>query len=634
MTEVSAPDKKQSDFTWRVLVGLLYSALVFQPAAIWLAWTSGIDALFLSSAFEYTTILLFATFAVRSGRPLTKGEAFILYSNVGTTVLETIAATLVFQNYVAKSPWIPAFNLTNKIPSWYAPLGPIGQSFFSTSWIPAILVWIFFNGVLIKLADLSLGMFTYNLYAVEEQLPFPAAKVWAAASVTIAERSTLHEKARVLTICAIISMVYTVFLYGLLLTTGTQFLPVPWADSTSALERTLPGATLGVSFDLILFSFGFVVPWNVAVSLFIGGIATYVIGNNLAVSYHLFTLWKPGMNFSLIYTYSQAQVWFGLIIGIGLAAGLMPILRNRKYITRTFRNLSKPRPAGQSRASSLYGLFGLYLLGAGGSVILSWILAPNMPLWFYALLAVGSSFILTLISARAIAEAAFSLNIPYFKQGAILASGYTGVGAWFAPLVVSSGGSGWSAVFAACGFTGASIRDYIKAYLFAFPITFIMSFIYVSAFWSIAPIPSGVYPATAQLWPTSAFLTLIWPAWTSRSVAGAVPDIVRAIYQSLNPTWIVGAFIIGSIVSLSTGFLHVPFELIGFSLGMTQPIPITVTVFVGAVFGRIMRWRMGKQWWSDNVATVAAGLGLGEGVVVAISAAIALMSKSLFIKPF
>ena len=633
-SEHEAKERSSSGFTWRVVLAIIYGAIVLQPVAIWLGWAVGVDPFTIAMACEFTVLFLFSFLADYFGKPLSKQEAFILYSNVGTTVIETVAATLVFNFYVRNSPAARAFEIGGVpigelIPWWYAPpLDPSTRSLFLWEWLPVIAVWIFVFGILLKMIDLSLGYFSYRLYVVEEKLPFPGAKVWAEACITMSEELKNPEKMRILIFSALAAIFWNLITYGLWLTTGVSVVPV-WNDLTGMVESVLPGASIGFVADLVLFYTGFIIPWHVCISIAIGGIATYVIGNYLAVQLGLFPSWKPGSDANTIFVRSQLDFWISPMIGISMAAGIAPLIRRPSLFARALASSSSVR---SSTSTSMWTdsrfLLGVFLLGGFAASAFAYYLCllveptPLMMFFVIALITVGWTFLSTLITARAIGEAAVAPIIPYVQQGVYYAVNYQGVAAWFTPVVsgnVFSSASGWPAVFFACDLTNTSKWDYLKAYFVAFPLTFLMSFVYVQAFWSIAPIPSSVYPYIAAFWPIQATYTLMWPARPQ---------------ELLKMDVLVGSLVVGLAIALAADFLHIPFSLIGFATGMGRPIPITMTILAGGIFGKLMERKMGKEWWKNNLAVVAAGLGLGEGLVIAIASALALIGKSLWMLPF
>lgn len=639
-----------SAVTWRVVLAILYGALVFEPAAIWLNLVAGLNPWQIINSAEYTTLLLFTTIAAIMGARLTRQEAFVMFSNVGTTISESLfGVNLILAWYIATSEYARSFGLYGKIPFWYAPNIPeLPRTLFQAVFIPPLLVAIV-SALLTKGMDLSLAYVLYRIYAVEEKLPFPGARVWAESSIVLAEKHIWRDKARLMVSIAVFSLLYTFLLYGVWFIFGVQLLPVPWADLTPALESVgLNGASLGFSLDLLLISVGMIMPWKVNISIFIGGIFAYLIGAPLAVKYGLFTLWRPGMSLGDIFQYGLLQLYVGPLIGLSFAAGLAPMVINWRSVARVFKppkirggkGEGGPEPTFLGLPLTRFTLI-IYLLSATGlSLFVYYLLyivepqyaTPQFLLLFLALI-VGFSTLFQLANTRAIGEAATGISLPYIKEGALLASGYRGVAAWFTPIYVYGGASGWTAVYVACDWTNTKKSDYLKVYFIAFPLTYLMGLLYADIFWRIAPIPSSAYPATAVFWRVAALWTLLWPAWTSGALKTGDSSIASALLSHFAnwPARIMLPFVIGAIIVAIVKVFSIPFELIGFTIGISQPISYTMTMFIGGIIARILERRKGSEWFKEYIAVISAGLGLGEGLMIAVSVAIALIMKSLWL---
>jgi len=610
--------------TWRAIVMILYAAIVFQPVAIWLDWVSGPVGIVL--AVEYTVLLFASTLADFSGKPLSRQEAWIIYATTGTVVLETIFSKVFLFNYykARSSPTAYGFGLTEVIPGWFAP--PAGlQTFLDPSWITPILLWLFFFGVLSKVADISLGYFFNRVYQVEEKLEFPFQRVWAAACITMAEKARRPKQLKVFTLSAIIGIFYGLLLYAPALVLGRSVLPIPWVDLTGAIGGFLPGASIGIATDIYWFIFGFIIPWPVIVSMFMGAIAVYVIGNHLLVASGAW-LGTEGLGLGTLRWQSQQNFWASPIIGLSIAAGVVPLILGRKYIVNAFKRHSSPKAISEKgEGIPTWIPLLLFVAAAGGSVILSHILAPDFPIWLFVALSIGWSFLSNIISGRALGETGLEFFVPYVREGSYVAAGYLynpatgyGLNAWFAPIYIGSTGVGWIGGFAGTRFTGTSNRDYIKAYILAVPLTYVLSFIFTQAFWTIAPVPSAAYPYAAADWPVRSLFELLW---------------IRSPFSVIKPIWVVIPFIVGSTVSLLSTAFKIPFVLISFGVGISQPIPLTVSILIGGILGKLMVRKFGKQWWDEYKSVIVAGVLLGEGVIIAISAALMLISKAMWISP-
>ena len=626
----SEKSRSASPLTWRSLSGILYAGVVLLPAVLWLYFSTG-DVIVASTAM-YTTALLFGELA-RLSKPLTKQEIFIIM--YGSTVAAgnfIITAGFVFNAYFRSSPIAAQFGLTEAIPTWLVPplTSPaiIQRNLFHPDWILPIIVTT--SGVLLAMiCDIALGFLAQHLYIEVENLPFPMQQVEAQVCLTMATKES--KKIRIFTISAVISMVYAALLYALpfisYATLGWPIvaIPQPWIDLNRFVEWILPGASFGVATGLSIFAMGFILPFNIIASMFVGSLGFYFIGNTLLVKWGLFTEWFPGMNLSDTWTRSVLGFWASPMIGLVIAATILPLIRHPRNFAKTFSDLLKmPTVTKRGGSISLKLIMALFLISTLGSVLLVWILVPGFRnwAWILILLSVGWTFVFTLASARSIGVTGMGPVAPYsstlyVQEASYIASGYSGADIWFAPLVVSSGGSIYCAVFKTARLTETNPIDYVKAYFIAFFVALIMGYVYVSAFWNIAPMPSSLFPC--PFWPLQATVISLF---------------VTRSFQLFNPAFLIGAATVGAILFAIIEVGHLPLSLMGLALGPTIPIPYTVSYLIGALVAKLMKRRVGKEWFETNRTVIVAGIFTGLGLTVALSTAIALIARSLWAMPY
>ena len=622
--------KRVSPLTWRSLAGILYAGVVLLPAVLWLYFSTG--SLIVASTAMYTTALLFGELA-RLSKPLTKQELFIImYGGTVAAGEFLITAGFVFNAYFRSSPIAAQFGLTEAIPNWLVP--PLSspaitqRNLMHPDWILPIVVVT--SGVLLaKVCDISLGFLAQHLYIEVEELPFPMQQVEAQVCLTMAEKES--KKTRIFTLSAIIAMAYAAILYALpfvsyaVLGWPIVAIPQPWIDLTRFVGWILPGASFGVATGLTVFAMGYILPFRVIVSMFVGSLSFYLVGNALLVNWGLFTEWFPGMSISDAWNRSVLGFWASPMIGLIIAATILPLLRHPGNFVKTFRDLLKmPTSAKRGGSISLKLIIALFLLTTLGSVLFVWMLVPGFRSWVWVLilLSVGWTFIFTLASARAIGVTGMGPLAPYsstlyVREASYIATGYAGADIWFAPLVVSSGGSFMCSVFKTAKLTGTNPIDYVKAYFIAFFVALIMGYIYVSAFWRIAPMPSVLFPC--PFWPLQATIQSLF--------------ITRSL-ELFNPTLLIGAATVGSILFFIIEVGHLPLSLMGLALGPTLPIPYTLSYMIGAIAAKLVERRMGKEWFQTNRSVIVAGIFTGVGLTVAFSTAIALIASSMWAMPY
>ena len=631
--KISSSIEYKEGLTWRSFLAILYSSIVFLPAAIWVSLTSGAG---LGSAVQYTTILLFAEIARFFGRKLTKQEVFIMWSSVGAAGTEAVAVALIFHLYYRNAPTSHMFKdpltglpLSQVIPTWYAPplASQVGilRTLWHPDWIMPALVTLGSWILAYRINDIAMGFILYRLYSTVEKLPFPMQRVSAEMVTTISEREP--HKFRVLIISAVISMAYGFVLYGVPFITQMRLVPIPmpWVDLTRYLEVLLPGSAFGIATDLLTFASGFVLPFNVVVSMLIGSVAVFLVGNPLAVLMYP-TAERPGlfgyttgMGLRSIYQWSYLYLWASPMIGLAMAAGLAPIIRKPRNIINAFTSLRRLKETEKKKGIlQLPIIVALYLGSTLGTIVLVHWLVPDFPLWALFILCFVWPFIMAIISGRAIALAGVGVDVPYFRNAIIMISGYKGIDIWYAPLDTSPGT--WVLTsFKIAELTETKITSWIKAYYLATLLAWPLSFLYVQIFWQIAPIPSSAYPYTAIYWPIQVMQHQIW---VTRQM-----DIFRIEH-------ILWAFIIGLGCFLGTSFTKIPFSPIGFVTGFGMPIPTPFTQFIGALAGKIISKKVGSYWWNQNKFAIVAGIGLGMGLITAITAAIGVIGKSMWVLPY
>lgn len=612
----------EEGFTLRSALIILYCGIAIQPVVIWLTLTSGVSIL---TAVPFFMALTFAEIASIYGKPLKKQELVVVVTASSVASGMSLFLTLMFNLFLANSAITYSFGISSLLPDWYAPgRGSevlITRSFLDPSWVKPIFYFSLF-GLLTLIGNISISLFLRQLFVKGERLPFPLAEVSAEACVTLAERNL--QKMLVFSVCAVFSLGYGIILYGIpilswALGAPLTTIPLPWFDFNSILERYAPGSSFGIATDLLVFTVGFMVPFNVAASMLAGSIALYIVGNPLMIQLGIWKGWLPGMSVADNFLWSTLRVWASPSIGIAIAVALLPLIRLAPQTIRVFSSLRKVtferEPGDISPLIYLGGFFGSTITAS----VLLHILIPGFPFWMIILFTVVFSFLLALYHARARGLTGVTLAVPYLRQALILASGYKGVDAWVWPLGMpdADGGTMVEALKVA-ELTETKTTSYIKAYATAYIIGFVMNFIFVSIFWSMASIPSQIYPATQIFWPVQVSQAMLW---MSRSL-----DIFK-------PEWIVGSFSVMALIYAVIEVLHLPISLMGLAAGSATAIPVTVSLFIGAIIAKLLSRIEEGNWWRANRALIVAGIGAGEGLIVILSVCGSIVIRSLWNSP-
>lgn len=685
--ELTPEGKLESGLTSRTWPVILYGALVLMPANIYLLLVAGQS---LVGPISFIALILWVEAVRLSRRPLTTAEAFIVYS-----VSAVAAGQLIFYMYaihpayfrvseVANSDMFSYFDkdLGRKVtfaeaaPKWWAPPAEVVRlrTFLHPAWLLPIGVgmasWFFH-----MLADLSMGVLGYHLFVKVEKLPFPFAHPPAEVCKALTRGSPDAKK--VFTITGLIGTVWGILIY-LPLTLGKRIAdyPIPWADFNRRLHTVIRGASFGIATDILAFVGGFIVPFRVIISMVIGAVAVQFLGNAWAAGglgellgldpnawptlcgiarpemipaagpipqeAYFFQRFVNGMGIKEMLP-NQIFVWMPVVIAAMVCAGLLPILTRPKELGRTFSGLVRSsRGAAHERTVPLAWLLGTFLFSVLGATALFTILVRvlsghEFPWYIVAPFALVWSLVFSMISIRAIGMTGFRIDPPYVREGMILAMKPSQIDIWFAPWPIALGAAGWVQSFKTAELTRCTPRSLIVARLIAYPVGMLASLMFMSIFWSIAPIPSAQYPYTVAILPVWANQFCIWIS-ASLSFSGAAelsPATEVIIEQLFNFQWMlitagifVGVFVLGRL------WKRGQLSLIGLAVGTVMPIPFAMSLLIGGLIAKWIKRRTGEEWFGRNRNIIVGGLAVGEGVVIGLLAAVAALRSSLIALPY
>jgi len=617
--------RPESGLTWRSMLGLLYTIAIVQPAVIWIYLATNSMVL---AAASYASIYVLSELFNIAGKPLTKQEILVFW--VGSQLASAGAAgsSLIFNLYYRRHPLVTAFHLTTSFPEWFAPAPYISKVWdlrllIHSDWMLPILV-VAINMLITAVVVTSLGFIGRDLYVVREKLPFPIQQVTAQLCSTLSKRE--RGRLEIFAIFATASLVYSFIQYGVPTLADAIFdwpvktIPLPWLDLNYIMERILPGASFGVGTDLSTIAIALVLPSQVIVSILIGSAAVYVIGNAVLVSLGIFTEWTPGMTVQGAWSRSMLHFWTGPSIIVAIAAGLLPMIFSPRPLIESFQRLIKP---AETAEKGFYRSRVWMLVFAGGaiaSIAFYHLLAPDVPILIPIFLVLWT-FILTLASARILGVTGIAVNVPHAYQSVLLASGYGGVSGWLVtPPGISGGvfeGAQWCAYFKLADLTETDPTDLVKTLAIVSPLALVCGVFFAQMFWTLAPIPSNLFPCPA--WDVSIIMSL---------------QFVTKQITLFNWTWLVGTFIIGVVIQALAIFTHLPISLAGIAAGFVTPMPYSISQLFALIFAKILQWRLGKEWFARNRLMMAAGLLVGQGFVTAFSAAVAIVFKSMWVEVY
>ena len=591
----------------------LFAIFVFIPANIYLELMTGQKI-----STSIFTMLLFVEMARLFGRKITRQEAFIISFLAGLGAFAPL--DMVYRVYFRNADVVRAFGFSDLIPDWYVPPSSTGiqitRTFFHPAWYVPFALYLL-RYVLALILSISIGLLLKSLYIDVQKLPFPLQQVHAQQIITISEgeRSAVN----LLFTAGLFGFIWGFIVYALpnvvKAYTGRyiRFVPIPWYDFATLIEHNLPGAMFGVATDLSPIISAFVLSDKMILSMIVGSYAVWVFGNYLIVKYNLALQpwWLPGMSSEFIYSRSTMYFWAVPLIGFSLAVGLMPVLSRPK---RFLKSLSSISLMGSARVKYyiLLGILVPTLLG-----ILVYATLTDFPLYIAAPLFIFAPLVLSMVNSQMVGETGKSIDVDVPMNLIYYASGYPGVEVWFAPTLINVEGTGWLKNFKVAELTDTPIWDLIKARIMLIPVMMIAGFLFVQLFWSLAPIPSGVYPGAQIFWRVRAINKCIW-------IKGREVGL-------FNPYWLLASFVIGVAVYFIASMINVP--AIGLAAGAHTTPHFATSLLIGLLLKMALRKYKGEIWWNKNRRLLAAGLGVGLSIAVTISVAVSLIITSIWTLP-
>ncbi|RLE86888.1 MAG: hypothetical protein DRN04_18910 [Thermoprotei archaeon] len=632
----------RSGLTWRVVLAIIYGAVVLMPVTIWGELMIGAVR-----GLYWTAVILFYWLSLLYGSPLTKQEILLMFAATHTVVYVSTGLNfhhMFYRVWFASSPIAEAYGVKEYIPYWWVPANPLIRTqalrtFFDPSWLPVISVSLLF-WMLNLASGLSLGFLFYQLFVEVERLPFPMAQVDVEVITELVEREPM--RMRIFVLFALLGFIYSLIAYGVPVLSQTfigvpiTVIPYPWYDLTESFKEALPGAMIGIDTNLANYMLGMILPIEAVVCMFIGSFVTSIIGNPIVVWYfpELIPEWvgfPKGMKLADILFWSNIYIWYAVSIGGSFAVFIESLIRYRKGFITSIKSLA--RLSAESKCIgyiSLYKLIGIYFASTLlWFALLETVLIPGFPVLPLLFVIVIWPFIYGLVSTRAYAETGISLVIPYFHNNFLTLTleayhipvySELGIWSWFVPMGVDPG-VGWTSTLYVCRGVKCTFRSYIKAvFLIATPIAIILNLLYSEYLWKMTPIPSPMFQYAQIFWPIQAAQSMLW--------------ITRKIY-SFNLNLMLGGFTSVLAASLVAMTLKVPFSSVALVVGLTQPLPTPLAIFLGAMLSRIIeKLSKGRINLRKYAFMMLGGYIVGLSVAMALSVSLSIFVKSLWPLPY
>ena len=623
-----------------------FVGFVMLPGAIYLGLVTGQG---MAGASEWVTIILFLEILKRAFVRMSSQEIIILYwvagGLIGIGVKLGTGAILfggpfagpIWDQYFIQSP--QAQGIAQYIPDWLVPqLGSEAlsqRSFLHAAWIKPVTVLV---GVmlLLRVNSLSLGYVLFRLTSDMEKLPFPMAPVQAGGATALAETSGKEEgwRWRVFSVGAIIGLawgtVYVVIpvLSGVFLTQTIQVLDIPFIDFTDKIKSLLPAAVLGIGTDLNHLFIGFVLPFWVVVGTFAASLLANFVANPVLYHYGVLHTWEPGMTTIHTTISNSLDFWLSFTIGTSLVVFAVGIVLTIRAMVRSRGDrragvvFRLPEGRGDMRIVSALAIWAVSTLGF---VVLVHFLVPDFPWWITAVFGFIWTPVSSYIGARMVGltGSPYGATIPYLREATFYLSGYQGAAVWFAPIPIFDHG-GMAATFRQLELTRTNFGSLVRLTALTLVVMLVCSFIFWSAIWNLAPIPSAAYPFVQKMWPFHATFQAMWIKSTLPGGSALLKEIVKWPY-------VIGGAGFGGVFYAALALLRAPTILFyGFISGLGTWPHFAVPQFVGAMLGRYhLRRRFGAQKWQAYAPILLAGYSCGMGLVGMTSVGVVLISKAV-----
>ncbi|GDY13801.1 hypothetical protein LBMAG53_26790 [Planctomycetota bacterium] len=641
---VKPPDTFEDAFGWKSFIGAVFIGLVMLPAAMFMSLSIGEN---IGPAAKWVTVLLFLEMAKRARSGLKNSEIFILFALVGTLINGPMQE-LFFRQFLVQSEAARSFGLTEAFPAWYAPTQAVvldQRTFFAWEWLMPIAL-LFVSQAIQRLDSLILGYGLFRLTSDIEKLPFPLAPIGAAGVTALSENQAGTEgwRWRAFSVGAALGLLL-MFVYAAVpvLSTAVGFaepfrvFPIPWLDTTSATERFMPATATGINFDPTHFFLGMALPFFGVLGAFIGVIIT-CIANPMLYQIGWLPSWQPGMK--TVQVLFSNTVDFYLSFGIGLSAAIALI--GLWQCLETWRKRPAPMDVGAAAAQAVvfnssgrgdirtwvvvvtYVLSSIFYIALCGW-LLDWDFKGSALFWVLIFFAFVYTPLISYVTARLEGIAGQAVDLPFVREAAFILSGYKGVEVWLLPVPIHNYGAHDTVQYRTAELVGCSFRSIWKLTAVSLPLIFVLSLLYGQFIWSLAPIPSPVYPYAQEMWELQAKNRCLIYSSTS---AGYSPFL-----EALNP-WVIGAGgFIGLLSYASLSAIGMPILLVyGVVKGLGQSIPQSlITEFAGALFGRyVLAPRLGEDRWRQYAPVVFAGFSCGGGLIMMFAAGAKFLSASVF----
>lgn len=638
---LEVPATFDEGLTLASFLGTLFVALVMVPGALYMELVAGAG---IGGAAQWVTVLLFVEVAKRANAKLNRAQLFILFYMAGMVMSTNVWNTPLFTQFLVRSDAAVSTGVANDIPHWVAPpnLDSLPRTFLTKAWLPFIGLMLF-REIMGRLSSAILGYGLFRVTSDVEDLPFPMAPVGAQGIVAIADQvdgsartSGASVRWRMFCVGCGVGMVFGLVYMALPTITGAffsrplQIFQIPFADFTPYTQKFLPATATGLSFDLGNVILGMTLPFWSMVGSFIGLIFTFVMNPILYLAGRMPT-WNEGDTTVVTLFANNVDFYFSFQIGISLAIAVFGIWIAFRTMRKGRANASSRRRAEEVKAHAaarghipdalVLATYAFactaYILMCGW--LIDWHRGVMVVLLFFAFLYTP---LISYVTARLEGLAGQVIEIPFITEISFILSGYTGAKIWFLPIPKANYGV-QVVSYKQAELLGCKFGSVWKAQLLLFPIIILSSLFFSSFIWSLAEIPSAVYPYTEQIWDLTAKNTcLVYSA-----TLGEYSQFSEALGWG---RFLAGFGSAGAVMGLLGWFGAPTMLFFGVVRGLGQTAPHTVIPnFLGALIGKFYFERRYKREWRKMIPVVSSGFFVGTGLISILSVGFVFLAKAV-----
>lgn len=640
---MEVPEEFEDGFSWSSLIGTLFLSIILVPGCLYMELVAGMG---MGGAAKWVTIILFVEVAKRANQKLSRAQIFVLFYITGM-VMGASNESLLFRQFLVRSDSAISYGITSLIPSWYAPISEEvykTRTFFQIEWLAPIGLMIF-TGVFGNLNNMILGYGLFRQVSDIEKLPFPMAPIGAQGIAALADQVDGSEKQgdeevsrwRYFCIGGSIGMAFGLVYMGLptlsgaILGSTVTVIPIPFSDWSHFTADVLPAVATGISLDLAQFITGMVMPFFAVLGGFLGVVFT-MIANPILYYQEVLTSFSPGDTTVEILFKNSIDIYFSLGIGLSLAIatiGIYTVFKKAKggydKDGRSSEESSVPKGRGDIPNWAVIGFYilstSIYVLFSGW--LLDWHPGVLLMLVFYGIVYTP---LISYVTARLEGICGQIVEIPFIRELSFILSGYQGVAIWFIPTPKNNYGDE-TVFYRKAELLGTSFKSLWKAKAILWPIVLIATIVFSSFIWSLADVPSAVYPYTQEIWE--------FQAKNACLLYSATLGEYSVFQEALSVEKISIGFGIGMFIYGVLAFLNAPTMLFYGMVRGVGGIPHGIILeFAGALVGRYyFKKKFGKRWLK-MIPIISAGYMVGAGLISMVGIGIVFLFKSSTTLPY